>query len=417
MIRQKRVAIMLLLGALFVLGHGYFYFIEIRMFAQIRMICNTITTTLCLYGMLLLLLNMQGSRLRKVFAFVLGMMAFAGVATLIQSVTKGNPQPLRLGLFAPPILIYGNVYAYLCLLYPVWLFHVGKVNRWCYLVEFLPVLIPCTLYYVVVSGCDLSVTNLRSWPELLSHIGQFDVWFRFVIFVYPIWGLIRIMRCRAKYLQWHQAKSSDRGAADSPWVQFYLFGYCLLLCSYLLVVLGNNPQSLLMHGVCFILFFGFGLYGLLKQQFPAPVYGDVTVCGSQFCSDVRNDNANQTELGVDRYGFVDKIPEYKVILEQWMQDEKPYTNKDFKLLDVMQVLPLNRSYLSRMFNEVYGETFFSFVMRYRIEESVRLLTTRPDLTIASIAQACGFSSPSVFGRAFLQSKKMTPKQYRSNDGQ
>lgn len=64
----------------------------------------------------------------------------------------------------------------------------------------------------------------------------------------------------------------------------------------------------------------------------------------------------------NKYRFVDKIPEYKAMLEQWMQTEKPHLNKDFKLLDVMQVLPLNRSYLSRIFNEAYGETFFDFIM-------------------------------------------------------
>lgn len=103
---------------------------------------------------------------------------------------------------------------------------------------------------------------------------------------------------------------------------------------------------------------------------------------------------------------------YQIILEQWMQEEKPYMNKDFRLEDIRQVLPLNRSYLSRLFNDIYGETFFAFVMRYRIEESVRLLTGRPDLNMTDIAQHCGFSSASVFGRAFLKNKAMTPRQYR-----
>lgn len=103
-------------------------------------------------------------------------------------------------------------------------------------------------------------------------------------------------------------------------------------------------------------------------------------------------------------------------LERWMQEQKPYRQKDFKLLDVMQVLPLNRSYISHLFNEGYGETFFNFVMRYRIEESVRLLENHPEMNIRRISDLCGFSSPSVFGRAFLKNKGVTPKQYRLDRG-
>ena len=113
--------------------------------------------------------------------------------------------------------------------------------------------------------------------------------------------------------------------------------------------------------------------------------------------------------------FTSKLPEYRDKLEQWMQTEKPHLRKDFKLTDAMEILPLNRSYLSRLFNEGYGERFYHFVMRYRIAESKHLLLTRPDLTITSIADMSGFSSPSVFGRAFTQEMKCSPMQWRDKE--
>ncbi|MEG1633992.1 MAG: AraC family transcriptional regulator [Rikenellaceae bacterium] len=125
-----------------------------------------------------------------------------------------------------------------------------------------------------------------------------------------------------------------------------------------------------------------------------------------------NDTQSDELLDQNRYRFVDMMPQYKIKLEEWMDRDKPYLNKDFKLIDVMNVLPLNRSYLSRMFNDLYGETFLSFVMRYRIKESTHLLSTRSDITISYIALICGFSSPSVFGRAFMKIYGVTPKQYR-----
>lgn len=167
--------------------------------------------------------------------------------------------------------------------------------------------------------------------------------------------------------------------------------------------------------LCFLIFFGYSFYHILPQKtssLSASYFKDKGAeKGTQ--TDSRQCDCGQVAVMDDRCRFIDKIPEYKIMLERWMQMEKPYLNKDFKLLDVMQALPLNRSYLSRMFNEAYGETFCSFIMRYRIEESVRLLETRSDLTIVQIAHLCGFSSASVFGRAFLKNIGMTPKEYRN----
>lgn len=171
--------------------------------------------------------------------------------------------------------------------------------------------------------------------------------------------------------------------------------------------------SVVIFGVGFLAFFGFCLYKIVQQMTSSsekqPTETNNTKLGhpaSELICSLQAGSAN------DSYRFVDKIPEYKLMLERWMETEKPYMNKDFKLLDVMQALPLNRSYLSRMFNEAYGETFFSVVMRYRIEESVRMLESRPDLTVTRIADICGFSSASVFGRAFLKNRGVTPKEYR-----
>ena len=166
-------------------------------------------------------------------------------------------------------------------------------------------------------------------------------------------------------------------------------------------------------GIGFLVFFGFCLYKMLRQGTSAPA----ATPAKTHAAEVQPPEQEQpkgfgTDVADDKFRFVDRIPEYKVMLERWMETEKPFMNKDFKLLDVMQALPLNRSYLSRMFNEAYGETFFSFVMRYRIDESVRMLEFRPDLTVARIAQLCGFSSASVFGRAFLKNKGITPKESR-----
>lgn len=102
---------------------------------------------------------------------------------------------------------------------------------------------------------------------------------------------------------------------------------------------------------------------------------------------------------------------YRKKLEQWMEHEKPYTNPNFRLIDLQQVLPMNRTYLSQFIHREYGCTFYQFVNRYRIEEAQRLKQEQPDIKIGEVSARCGFSSPTVFTRTFTTIIGITPRQW------
>ena len=74
--------------------------------------------------------------------------------------------------------------------------------------------------------------------------------------------------------------------------------------------------------------------------------------------------------------FEARIPEYAATIRQWF-DTHPYFNQAFKLTDVQAVVPLNRTYLSRIFNEGLGESFSDYVRDRRMAEAMRLLTDEP----------------------------------------
>lgn len=208
-------------------------------------------------------------------------------------------------------------------------------------------------------------------------------------------------------------KSSNSKILNYEWANDYLAGF--LFVSYLVVVLLYNYQNIILHSLGFLMFFIF-VFNLMRRRMPVMQQypnDDELLCEQAGIIAYKDEERNFSFVE-DKYRFVDKFHQYKADLELWMQEQKPYLNKDFKLLDVMQVLPLNRSYISRLFNEGYGESFFSFVMRYRIDESVNLLENSPEMNIRQISDICGFSSPSVYGRAFLKIKGVTPNQYRKD---
>lgn len=125
------------------------------------------------------------------------------------------------------------------------------------------------------------------------------------------------------------------------------------------------------------------------------------------------DDTDSSTAVVDDLEIVDKWDQYKQEIEQWFETERPYLNEDFRLNNVVDRFPLNRSYISRIFNEGYGKSFSIVVRDYRLREGERLLNEEPAMTVAQVAERCGFSSSSSFIRAFSSTHDgVTPKQYR-----
>ena len=98
-----------------------------------------------------------------------------------------------------------------------------------------------------------------------------------------------------------------------------------------------------------------------------------------------------------------------------MQTEKPYLNPEFRLLDMRQILPLNRTYLSQFINTEYGCNFYQYVTNYRLDEAKRLMREHPEMKMLDVAEQCGFSSPTVFARVFAREMGMSPKEWSANN--
>lgn len=113
--------------------------------------------------------------------------------------------------------------------------------------------------------------------------------------------------------------------------------------------------------------------------------------------------------------FESRIPEYASTIVAWLESEHPYFDQSFKLIDVARVVPLNRTYLSRIFNEGIGRSFNDYIRDLRMAEAKRLLVAEPTMTIADIAERCGFAGHSSFLRSFVQFAGMTPREYRQRN--
>ncbi len=96
-----------------------------------------------------------------------------------------------------------------------------------------------------------------------------------------------------------------------------------------------------------------------------------------------------------------------------MEAEQLYENPTLTLNDVAERLGITSKQVSGLINRGFGQNFNDFVNTYRVE-AVKARFAQGDqeqLTILSIALACGFNSKTTFNRVFKRLTARTPVQY------
>lgn len=103
-----------------------------------------------------------------------------------------------------------------------------------------------------------------------------------------------------------------------------------------------------------------------------------------------------------------KSAKIKAILHYIHQN---YTAK-LTLEDIARANHLSVSDCSHSFKQYLHETIFSYILRYRIEQSLPLLINQ-SLSITEIALAVGFNSGSYYTEIFKRYYAISPKQYQN----
>lgn len=415
---HKRLLIYTAVFFIVLLGHNYLMQLSLESFRYIRQSTMSMLCLVCLFGAFMIVTQKKMRRDDMLFVVLMIITGSTNFLSLVKGLTTGYAGVVEYKFMSLPMLIYGVVNAYIFLLYPLEALRPGWLTLRRALMLFSPTLIIILLSMVETNTLFTTIPVYNNWSSFINELSMFSVLLRLLILLYPIFGVIIMLRYRSSYTRWCENNYASMENIDIKWLSDYIYANLIISLSCLILVFSNNIRSVLMHSIIFLCFFLYGFYRVLFRKSPYP--NDYFKEGmNDWNAQIREVEQTHTDvtLVLDNHAilnnsFNDRLTNYKEKLEEWMETEKPYLRKDFKLIDAMEILPLNRSYLSRLFNEGYGESFYQFVMRYRIEESKRLLLSRPDLKITKIAELSGFSSISVFGRAFTQKMKCSPMQWR-----
>lgn len=109
----------------------------------------------------------------------------------------------------------------------------------------------------------------------------------------------------------------------------------------------------------------------------------------------------------------DKKAEIIKHLEELIEVQRIFVNKELTLLELATILQTNKTYLSEFINSHYGLNFNEFINQQRVREACRLMM-QPEsdrLSFDQISEKCGFNSRSTFYAAFKKSTGMSPAAF------
>lgn len=111
----------------------------------------------------------------------------------------------------------------------------------------------------------------------------------------------------------------------------------------------------------------------------------------------------------------EQFEKYKTRLEKAITEEKIFTENELSLAGLSKKINIQPYQLSELISRVYGESFFDFINRYRINEIKSRLNNPAfeSYSLLGIAMDCGFNSKSSFNAAFKKFTGLTPSEFRT----
>lgn len=369
--------------------------------------------TISMVGGIVLLTHSRVNRARRFHACSMIFCCVVYFARYLEMLLD-DAESRMVDMLNPWMLILGIFLVMLLSLFPLEVARPGWLNwkrAFRLSVPYLSV-VAFSLIEMMVNG---GFRHLSGWSDCWAHIATFDVISRLLLlgcfsyyFCAIIWFIFHNEWLYARWLEIDHP-GGDEVVRNESWLKYYGYGMILILFGYIyLVLFGYHPWALIYHNTVLQSFLFYTFYKI--SFFESPFMEEF------FCEDSTGSAEaidNSSTAVVNDPLIVDKWNLYKLEIEQWFETERPYLNEDFRLKDVSEQFPLNRSYISRIFNEGYGKSFSIVVRDYRLREGERLLREEPKMTVAQVAERCGFSSSSSFIRAFSSTHDgVTPKQYR-----
>ena len=296
-----------------VVSYGLAPLIPIDIFRSIiSPVQNTAIITVTLLCTWAMIRHLDGIRVRYVQAWIMGTISAIMIAGVSYRMSVNAELLPAEGIFAFDgwEMVGGDLLAWLILAYPSELLRPGWLTWKNGLKRILPV--------VVLGAIDMFVP----WD------------LRWLLALVPVVWVALLFRHLHYYRRHAEENYGSVEQTDEKWVIRYLQMTLVLGISYTYLCFSDEPTRLFTQQ--WLMFFVI-IYTNDQIIFHAKPW-------------IENAEEEEEEEEVTE---IEPNAEYRAKLEQWMKTEKPYLNPEFRLNDLRQILPLNRTYLSQLINAEY----------------------------------------------------------------
>ncbi|SFI76321.1 AraC family transcriptional regulator [Myroides guanonis] len=204
--------------------------------------------------------------------------------------------------------------------------------------------------------------------------------------------------------------SSDIESRDLRWLKYIIYSF---LASALLIIFYNiiaTAERLNIYiNLCFlIIVYLVSFYSIRQKEiYPKGLNINETLDDNSFVS---------TSDDTERIKRMSDIELNKIMedLLKLMDDEKPYLDSELNLLRLSERLSISSHQLSYVLNEGFGENFFYFINKYRVQKAKELLIDPKydHLSMIAIGYDAGFNSKTSFNTTFKKMTLSTPTEYK-----
>ena len=336
----------------------------------------TTTVTVAFFGSFLVFKHADGLRIRRVWGWTLLIWGLIDFIYLVGDIfARSQVMDMSAQHITTIELLLGNLLGWLLLMYPTEAVRPGWLSFRTGLWQVLPMYVLAGLDYLI----PLSLRPL--------------------IALYPF-ALIPLLITHVRtYKNWCEENFSTLDAFDAQWIVHYLCMVALVGVNYVFICVTQAPARGFTQLWFTIAMFAYSTEQILYRKDPWEMVRGREKAGES-APEAITEPAPSPENS-----------ELRQKLDRWMEEEKPYVNPAFQLVDLGAVLPMNRTYLSHFIKTEYGCTFYQFVNHYRVEEAKRLKLEQPELKMDEIAARCGFSSRTVFSNVFTREEGVSPREW------
>lgn len=248
----------------------------------------------------------EGYRMRRIWAWTLLLWGLLDGIYVVSWLFMGKPV-MNMGAYELTTmeLALGNLLGWSLLLYPTEALRPGWMNTRRALYQLLPIFALVALDYFLPVNLRILVAlyPIFLFALLFTHVREYKLW------------------CEDNF-------SSLEDIDEKSIIRFMCVGFLVALVYFYMCVSHSHARGFTQQWlVIFILSYGTDLVLFRRNPW------------EQVKQSANNDSPKEDVQ-------LQPSEVYRRTLEEWMEKEKPYRNPDFKLVDLQNVLPMNRTYLS-----------------------------------------------------------------------